>query len=161
MILPPQIRLYLELGAVAVLLTAFGLYTWHERSVGAQKIEAADIRAKDAAKKQADAETALNLEKAKKADEGADRVQAAVDQYRRDHPEQPIRVCHANNSVGLPRPGGAPTPGVGGPGAGSSTVPEVPGGGQSEGPDIAPELDALVSAASRLAVLYTDLQQRR
>jgi len=160
MILPPQVRLYLELGAVAVLLTAFGLYTWHERNVGAQKIESADARAQAAAQKQADAETALKLEKARKADEGADRAQAAVDQYRRDHPDQPIRLCHANNSVGLPRPGSATTTVPGGPGAGSATVPQVLGGGQSEGPDIAPELDALVSAASRLAVLYTNLQQR-
>lgn len=37
-----QIRLYLELAAAAVLLSAFGLYTLHERHVGAAKIEKAD-----------------------------------------------------------------------------------------------------------------------
>jgi hypothetical protein len=37
-----QIRLYLEIAAVVVLLSAFGLYTLHERHVGEAKIEKAD-----------------------------------------------------------------------------------------------------------------------
>jgi hypothetical protein len=156
-----NIRLYVEIAAVIVLGVAFGLFVHHERIVGEQKIEASDAKAQDAAKKQADAETALNLERAKKADEGADRAQAAVNQYRHDHPEQPIRLCHADNRIGLPRPGGAAAASVGGAGPQSIVVPAVPDRGESEGPDIAPELDALVSAAARLAVLYTDLQQRR
>lgn len=37
-----QIRLYLEIAAVVVLLSAFGLYTLHERHIGEVKIEKAD-----------------------------------------------------------------------------------------------------------------------
>jgi len=156
---------YLQWGGIAVgilaLGGAFAGYTVHERGIGEQKIEAADQRAREADKKRAEAETALNLAKAKKADEGADRAQAAVDQYRHDHPEQPIRLCRANGSVGVPSPGGASAAVPGGPSARPAAIPEVPKGGASEGPDIAPEFDALVSAAARLAVLYGNLQQRR
>lgn len=161
MIMPPQIRLYLELGAVAVLAIAFGLYTMHERSVGATQVHTADAKALNAARRQADAETQLNNERAAQADAGADRAQKAVDDYRAAHPAEPFRLCHPNDSVVGVREGGAAAGRQPGAGAGSAAVPTVPRGGESQGPDIAPELDALVSAAQRLDILYTDDQGRR
>lgn len=153
-----QIRLYIEIGAAAVLLIAFGLFVHHERTVGAEHITQADAKAQDAARKQADAETQLNLAKAAKADEVASSAQKAVDDYRTAHPEQPIRLCYSSDSVpGLPQvsPGdlklkNSPTR--------SAALPEVPG--RSEGPDIAPELNAIVQAAQRLDILYAERQQR-
>lgn len=157
--MPAQIRLYLEIAAAVVLLAAFGLYTLHERSVGKQSIEASDTKALDAAKKQADAETALNLERAAKADAGAVSAQKAVDDYRVAHPDTPVRLCYPDSSVpGMPAISAADLK-LKGAGTRPAVIPEVPGRSES-GPDIAAELDAIVQAAGRLAVVYTDRQQR-
>lgn len=156
------IRGYLELGALVVLLGAFAWFIHHERQIGASAIAASDTKALQADQKRAAAETALNIAKAAKADEEADHVQAAVDQYRNDHPEQPIRLCHANNSVPSPSPGGASKPGSDGPRPGSAPVQAVLDGSDStEGPDISPNVDAVLRAAGRVAVLYDDLRRRR
>lgn len=149
-----QIRLYLEIAAGIVLLSAFGLYTWHERSVGQEKIEASDAKALSAAKAQADAETALNLERASKADAGAVSAQKAVDDYLAAHPEQPIRLCIASNSKPSLPSGSPHTGSPSNPAPGSATLSEVPGR------DIRPDLDAIVRAAERLDILYADRQQR-
>jgi len=154
-----SIRLYVEIAAGLILLIAFGLFVHHERAVGEQKIEASDIKALAAAKKQADAETALNLERAAKADAGAASAQKAVDDYRTSHPEQPVRLCLTTNSgqPGVPKaspPNGSPPSA----GPGPAAVREVQSG--DPGPDIGPGLDALVQAAGRLAVVYSNRQQR-
>lgn len=154
-----QIRLYLEIGAAVVLLIAFGLFVHHERTVGAQKIEASDAKALSAAKTQADAETALNLERAATADAGAVSAQKAVDDYRAAHPDTPLRLCYSDSSVpGMPKVSPSDLK-FKGPGTGSASLPEVPGRSES-GPDVASELDAIVQAAQRLDVLYADRQQR-
>lgn len=152
-------RLYIELAAAAVLLGGFGLFTWHERSVGATAVHTADANAMIAARKLADTETVLNQERAAKADAGAAGVQKAVDDYRTAHPEQPMRLCVTTNNrlASMPKAGAAD--GIASsPGAGSLAVPEVPGRG--EGADIGPSLDAIVRAAQRVDVLYADRQQR-
>lgn len=154
-----QIRLYLEIGAAVVLAIAFSLFVHHERAVGEQKIAASDAKALAAARKQADAETALNLERAAKADAGAISAQKAVDDYRAAHPDTPVRLCYPDSSVpGMPTISAADLK-LKGAGTRPAVVPEVPGRSES-GPDIAAELDAIVQAAGRLAVVYTDRQQR-
>lgn len=154
-----QIRLYLEIGAAVVLAIAFSLFVHHERAVGEQKIAASDAKALAAARKQADAETALNLERAAKADAGAISAQKAVDDYRTANPIGPVRLCtNTNHSQRGVRQAGPQNSGTPGPGPGADTVRTVPDG--TAGPDIGPGLDALVQAAGRLATLYSDQQQR-
>jgi hypothetical protein len=153
-----QIRLYLEIAAAIVLAIAVGLFVHHERAVGAEKINTADAKALQAAQRQADAQTQLNLERAAKADAGAISAQKAVDDYRASHPEQPIRLCHADSSVPGVSKGSPTNQSPPSSGAGPATVREVQSG--TVGADIGPSLDALVQAASRLAVLYSNQQQR-
>jgi hypothetical protein len=153
-----QIRIYLELAAIAIILGAFTWYTVHERGIGEQKIEAADAKAEAAAKAKAAAETALNLARAAQADAGADHDQKLIDDYRATHPEQPVRLCHPNSSVaGLPK-GSTVDGGTASAGAGPAPLREVQDG--TPGPDIGPGLDALVQAAGRMATLYSDHQKR-
>lgn len=153
-----QIRLYEELAAVLILLTAFGLYTWHERSVGAQKIETADAKALQADKSRADAETALNLSRAATADAGAASAQKAVDAYVAAHPDGPVRLCHADSGLRPVPPGSAALKAPADAGTGPAAVRAVQDG--TPGPDIGPGLDALVRAAAAVATLYEDRQQR-
>ena len=151
-------RLYIELAAAAVLIGGFAMFVWHERQVGATAVHTADANAQNAARKQAEAESLLNTERATKAEEQAASAQQAIDKYRADHPEQPVSVCHTNNRVSvLPA---ASTVG-GGPqaaGAGSPAVSQVPDG--TSGPDIRPGLDAIVSVAEQLAIRLGNFQQR-
>lgn len=156
------IRLYLEIAAAIVLCAAFALFVHHERVVGEQKIEASDAKALDAAKKAADIETALNIARATKADAGADHDQQIIDDYRTAHPEQPVRLCRAaNGSQPAVRTAEAPHSGSLGIGAGPASIPKVLDGDQSvAGPDISPNIDAIVRAAERLDVLYIDRQSR-
>jgi hypothetical protein len=152
-----QIRLYLELGALVVLLIAFCLFVHHERTVGAAHITQADAKAQDAAKKQADAETQLNIAKAAQADEVASSAQKAVDTYVAAQPIDDVRLC-SYSRLPVPSQGSAPVAATQGGGTGSATIREVQNG--TPGPNIGPGLDELVLSASRVAVLYNDLQQR-
>ncbi len=152
-----QIRLYLEIAAVLVLLAAFGLYTWHERTVGAEHISQADAKAQSAAQKQADAETQLNLAKAAKADEVAASAQKAVDTYVASQPIEPVRLC-SNSRLPIPGQGSRPNPTAQSTGAGPNALPKVQSG--TVGADIGPGFTEIVLSAARVAVLYNDLQQR-
>ena len=157
-----QIRLYLEIAAVIILCAAFALFVHHERVVGEAKIEASDAKALGAAKKQAAAETALNIAKADKADAGADHDQKLIDDYRTAHPVEPVRLCHStNSSQPIVSKGQAADGSPAGTSPGLAPLPEVLDGDQSvAGPDISPDIDALVRAAGRLDVLYADRQKR-
>jgi hypothetical protein len=151
-------RLYIELAAAAVLIGGFAMFVWHERQVGATAVHTADANAQNAARKQAEAESLLNTERATKAEEQAASAQKAIDQYRADHPEQPVSVCHANNRVAVLPAAGAANPGAAAAGSGSAALPQVPDG--TPGPDIRPGLDAIVSVAEQLAIRFADLQHR-
>jgi hypothetical protein len=148
-------RWLIEILIVAALASGLVLYLEHR---GAERIEAADQKALDAAAKQAEAETALNAEKANKADEVADASQKAIDSYIAAHPIEPVRVCHASNSVpGVPKASAAHS-GPQSPSAGPATVPGVPD--STAGPDIGPGLAIIVQAAERLAIIDADRQKR-
>lgn len=153
-----QIRTYLEIAAVVILGIAIALFIHHERETGAAKLDAADAKALVAAKSQADAQTQLNIERAAKAEAGADHDQQIVNDYRAAHPDGAVRLCHADNSVpGVPAAGGA----VGGTqdsGAGSSSLSGVPA--SVAGPDISGGLAIIVRAASRLAIQDREFQAR-
>lgn len=151
-------RLYIELAAVAVLLAGFGMYTWHERDVGATKVHTADANAQNAARKQAEAESLLNTERATKAEEQSASAQKAIDQYRADHPESPVSVCHANNRVAVLPTTGPTHPGAAAASPGPAAVSQVPD--RTPGPDIRPGLDAIVSVAEQLAIRFAQFQQR-
>lgn len=152
-------RTIIEVLVLIALICGAILYLEHR---GAVKIEAADKKAQIAAQKQADAQTALNLAKASKADEVASASQKAVDDYRAAHPEQPIRLCHTNSSLASV-PKTASTDGSAkSAGTRSATVPEVSGRSESvAGPDIAADLDSIVQAAQRLAIIDSDRQKRQ
>ena len=152
-----EVKLAIAAGLLVIGLVTLGLYHHHVLIEGEQKIEASDAKALDAAKKQADAETALNREKASKADEIQDATQKAVADYAAAHAPV-VRVCHTSNSVpGVPKtsaPIGNPT----GASAGPAAVPAVPD--SAPGPDIGPGLAAIVSAAATVANIYRDCQTR-
>lgn len=78
---------------IAVLLAAFGWYTYHERQIGRQTIELAD-------KKLADAQAAKNKETEDGISKG---IQTALDKWKQDHPIPPPApiphlVCHNSPS---------------------------------------------------------------
>ena len=151
-------RLYIELAAAAVLIGGFAMFIWHERQVGATAVHTADANAQNAARKQAEAESLLNTERATKAEEQAASAQQAIDKYRADHPEQPVSVCHANNRVSVLPAASAIGAGAPAAGAGPAAVSQVPDG--TPGPDIRQGLDAIVSVAEQLAIRLGNFQQR-
>lgn len=152
-----SIRLYAEIAAGLILIIAFGLFVHHERTVGAEKIDAADAKAQSAARKQADAETAMNLERAATADAGAVSAQKAVDDYVAKQPIDSVWLC-ANSRIPVPGEGSSPNPVLKGAGPATAPVREVQ---NRDAPiNIGPNLDEIVLSASRVAVLYNDLQQR-
>lgn len=86
-------RDYIYGALILVLIAGFGWYTFHERAIGRQKLEAKD-------KAFADAESAKN----KEIEDGiAKNIQTAVDKWKQDHPvplpiPAPRIVCHSASS---------------------------------------------------------------
>jgi hypothetical protein len=153
-----EIKLYLGAAAAAILAIAIGWFVIHERDAGEHKIEKQDSAALVVAKSKADEGTKANEAKATLADLGAEHDQQVIDAYRAAHPEQPVRLCHASNSIAGVSAASAADGKAQGPGSGSAPVREVQGG--TVGPDIGPGLDALVQAAGRLAVIDAEWQHR-
>lgn len=153
-----QIRLYLEIAAVVVLLTVFGLYHHHVLMEGEAKIEASDAKATKAAKEKADAETAHNQVLATQAKQAADHEQQAITAYAHDHPTGDVRVCHANPGGPGVRKVSTLNGGAQSASTGSASVPAVPDA--TPGPDIGPGLTELVLSAARLATIDAEWQSR-
>jgi hypothetical protein len=153
-----SIRAYVEAGAALVLVAALWWFGFHEREVGKTVIEREDTAATAKVQARADEETEANAIKAAIAAEGAAHDQRHVDQYAAAHPIEPVRVCHpdgGSGSVSQARTvAGGVTNSLPGPGS-FSAVPERPAG-----PDISEGLTELVLAASRLAVIDAERQQR-
>lgn len=154
-----EIKLAIGAAVLAVSLAAFAWYHHHVILEGEAKIEASDAKATQAAKDKADADTAHNLTLSTQAKQAADHEQQAIAYYARDHPVGDVRVCHATNNSGSAVPK-ASTVASGTQGASPrpDMVPAVPDA--TPGPDIGPGLTELVSAASRLATLDAERQQR-
>jgi hypothetical protein len=150
-----QIRLYLEIAAVVVLLVAFGLYTAHERHVGQQTIEASDAKATAAVKALADAQTKHEQELANQAEQAAAHEQKTVDNYNLTNPVGVIRLCGSNDSGPSVPKAAAVSGGASSTQPRSDPVPAVPAS-----PDIGPGLSELMLDAARLAVIDRECQQR-
>lgn len=111
-------RDYVYGALILVLIAGFGWYTFHERAIGRQKLEAKD-------KAFADAQIAKN----KEIEDGiAKNIQAAVDKWKQDHPipapiPAPHIVCHsAGSGTGTKREGPSGT--INGPGTAVPVSPE-------------------------------------
>lgn len=153
-----EIKTYMGIGLALIAAAAIGWFALHERGAEHKKDVAVDAKALTVAKAKADEGTKANIVKATQAETGADHDQQIIDDYRAAHPEQPVRLCHASNSVaGMPEAGAADGRAQSS-GPGSAAVREVQDG--TPGPDIGPGLDALVRAAGRLAVIDAERQQR-
>lgn len=154
-------RGYIEIGAGIVLVITFWIFVAHERSVGAVAVHTADAKALIAERRLADSQTVLNNERAAKADAGAANEQKIIDDYRSAHSdEQPLRLCKSDNRNGVLPKGSSANASAANPGSGPAALSEVSERGESAGPDVTGELDAIVRAAERLDVLYADRQQR-
>lgn len=151
--------------AIVLLSAGAGWFIYHDHveiQKGRDQIEASDKKAGAALDQKVQAETAHKAALAAQAHQGALDAQKAVDDFAAAHPTGPVRLCTAN-----PRSGGLPQAGQAGSGAtGAVARPDplqgVPGrDAGAPGPDISPDLDALVLAAQRLAIIDREWQQRR
>ena len=158
-----ELKLYFGLAGAAIVLAAFTWWSVHERGVEHKKDVATDNAALAVRHTEVVAQTAQNIAKADAADSGADHDQQIIDAYRAAHPEQPVRLCVSTGNSGQRSAANQTADrGAQGSGPGSTPVREVQNGNaQSAGPDVGPDLDALVQAAGRLATLYRDEQRRQ
>ena len=156
---------FYALVAIVVLLAGGGWLIYHDHveiQKGRDQIEASDAKATSALNEKVQAETVHKAALAAQAHQGAIDAQKAVDDFAAAHPTGPVRLCTANaRGGGLPQTGQAGG-GAAGALAGPPAVPEVPGrDAGAPGPNISPDLDALVLAAQRLAIIDGEWQQRR
>ena len=155
-----ELKLYFGLAGAAIVLAAFTWWSVHERGIEHKKDVAADSAALAVRHTEVVAQTAENIARADAADSGAQHDQQVIDDYVKSHPTGDVRVCHAaGDSVQRVPAIQTVDRGAKGAGAGSGTIPEVPAG--TPGPNIGPGLDELMLAASRLAVIDRDRQQRQ
>ncbi len=145
-------------------LAAFALggivYEAHvQRDIGRKDVIASDAAARADERKKVQAAQAALQAKADKAE--ADRVatEKKLADYQLAHPVGSVWLCDApNNSIGGLHPVAPKVTGSKLPGSGPAPIPEV--SGRSDPPrDIGPQLNTLVSAASKLAGLYRQEQQ--
>lgn len=153
------IKDYVYLAAVAVLLIAFGLYSYHEREVGEanlqHSIDAATLKAENDAQRQ----TKALQTKADAATQEALNAQKSLADYMDAHPVGDVRVCHAVSGGSPSVPTTATAPGtVAGAAAAAGDVRIV--SASAPGPDIGRGLSAIVLAAGVLATDETEFQAR-
>jgi hypothetical protein len=141
---------------VAILLGAFGVYTFHERAVGKATELAALQKSSAELQKQTAAQTADLKARATMAEQSYDKEHAALSNLP---PVQPVRLClNANRSAVVP----GSTPKVAGDAATSPAaggVQPVPAG-DSTGPDIGPILSALAARADQISATLREFQSR-
>lgn len=154
-----SIRTYFEIAAALVLAVCFVLFTFHERAVGQQKIEAANDAASAKATAAAVAETTKLKDQAYTAERQAQYAETKLNDYMAAHPVGTVIVCRTANNSGAGVPAGAPAPGKAtDTGTGSSVVSAVPA--SAPGADLSEGLTELVSSAARLAIIDAERQQR-
>lgn len=146
---------------LAVLALGGILYETHvQRDIGRKDVIAADAAARADEHKKIQAAQKILQAKADKAE--ADRVatEEKLADYQRAHPVGSVWLCGApNDSAGGVRPSAPKVAGPKVPGTGPAAVPEV--SGRSDPPrDVGPQLNTLVSAASKLAGLYREAQSQ-
>ena len=93
------LKTWLYVGVLVALLVSFGMYTSHERTIGAARILAADAAALVKAQRLADIQTAALAQKAEDASHVHDQELTDLRTYRSSHPVH-VGVCRAaGNSI--------------------------------------------------------------
>jgi hypothetical protein len=151
--------LELKLAGIVIIVIAFaGWLAWHDHTEiekGEARIIASDKKATDAVEAKTKAETEREQAKADAANVGAKNAQDAVNAWILGHPTQPVRLCLSadNRSAELPNATKAGSR-ASGAAARSAAVPKVLVG--DPGPDISAGLDAILSAATELGIVYQE-----
>jgi hypothetical protein len=135
-----------SIALVAILLGAYGVYTFHERAVG--KAEELSTLQKSSAKLTADLQARATM--AEQAYDKEHASDAAIP------PVQPVRLCLNTNRSATP---GAKVPGNAATSASAGPVQPVPAG-NSVGPDIGPALSALAARADQVSATLREFQSR-
>ena len=137
-----------SIALVAILLGAYGVYTFHERAVG--KAEELSTLQKSSAKLTADLQARATM-----AEQAYDKEHAANAAIP---PVQPVRLCLNTNRSATP---GAKVPGNAATSANAGPVQPVPAGNTSSaGPDIGPMLQALAASADQVSATLREFQSR-
>src|SRR5271170_7102522 len=131
---------------IAILLGAFGIYTFHERAIG----KTAELTALKAS---SDKLTAELKAKASMAEQAYDKEHAANVNLPA---VQPVRLCLNANSGPSPS---AKKPGNASASALAASVQPVPSG-NTAGPDIGPILSALAAKADEVSATLREYQAR-
>jgi hypothetical protein len=149
------IREYLYIAAIVILVSAFGLYTWHERHVGEHVIEKQDTQATAKVQAETQVETQALQTQSDTAEDNAKHDQELVDSYIAAHPLN-LSLCDKDSSRRLVSQASPAASQPSRTESGPVALPAVPAS-----PDVVTDgLTELVSAASRLAVINTEFQQR-
>lgn len=151
---------WLYAGIIATALIVFGVYTHHERKIGAAKVVAADTAALIMAQKIADVQTAKLAQKAEDASHVHDQELTDLRTYRSEHPVH-VGVCRtAGNSLpGLPK-GSPAIPGDAATSPASGDVQPLLTGDSGRDTDIGPLLDLLAGKADAVSSVLREYQNR-
>jgi hypothetical protein len=143
---------------LAGVLALGGLLLWHDHGEiqkGREQIEKSDAKADAALKAKMAAESQARQDKANQIEKEADHVQTAIDDYATAHPVGVVRLCgHSNQSGGGVRQGTADLGGAPAAPGRPAAVPPVLG--VDDGPDLSGGIDAILSAAEELGVVYQE-----
>ena len=151
---------WLYAGIIAALLICFGLYTGHEREVGAARILEADTAALVKATAKAKAETDRLQAKAYEAEHAHDKEISDLRLYRATHPVH-LGLCHpsGDNKPGLPATSGT-DPSHAGTSPAPGDLQPVPSGDSIGESDIERLLDILAGKADSVSSQLREYQNR-
>lgn len=146
-------------GIILSLLVGFGLYTVHERNLGAAHEVAALKASSDKLTKETAAQTAVLQERATTAEQSYVQEQLAGAAYRDAHPVGPVRLCLNTNSGPIVPKATGQNPGDASASTPAGSVQQVPAG-NNIGPDIGPLLSALAQRADQISATLREFQDR-
>ena len=145
-----------SIALVAVLLGAFGVYTFHERAVGKTDELAALQKSTEKLKQDTAKQTAELQAKATMAEQAYAKEQLLIANLP---PVQPVRLCvNAGRGAIMPAAGAA-KPGGETASAAASGIQPMPAG-DTAGPDIGPLLSQLAARADEVSAALRELQSR-
>jgi hypothetical protein len=148
-------------GIILSLLIGFGVYTVHERNLGAAHEVAALKASSDKLTKETAAQTAALKAQATTAEQNYVSEQLAGAAYRDAHPIQPVRLCINTSSGSVVSASSGKKPGDASTGTGTGVVQSMSiGDSSSPGPDIGPMLQALAARADQVSATLREFQAR-
>lgn len=150
------------LGAIVALLIGFGVYTKHERNIGAAHEVAALKESSDKLQKDTDRQTADIKAKADMAEQAHAKEILALSNRP---PSQPVRLCLDTHRGSVVPAGGATNAGNAATGPSAAGIQRMPTGdsGSGEGtvgPDISKMLTALGASADTVSATLREYQSR-